>query len=87
MLNGATKDADALTEFRLYLKDEWSTLDQRKIGFARNSPALEYNVQPEGFTEDWGAFQLDKAKFKEAFNGNFIDLGTFQLELPSLRAV
>jgi len=42
------------------------------------SLAIAFNVGPDGFTEDWGAFELDGPKFKDAFKGNFIDLGAFR---------
>ena len=38
---------------------------------------MTFNVGPEGFTEDWGAFELDSRKFNGAFKSNFIDLGMF----------
>jgi hypothetical protein len=36
-----------------------------------------FNVGPEGFIKDWGAFEFDSPKFKDAFRGNFINLGAF----------
>jgi hypothetical protein len=64
------------------IKKEWGSPKQRVIGHIRSSPALAFNVGPEGFTEDWGAFELDGSRFKDAFRGNFIDLGTFRFSLP-----
>ncbi|KAH8119367.1 hypothetical protein DFH11DRAFT_1686263 [Phellopilus nigrolimitatus] len=39
-------------------------------------PAVAFNVGTEGFTEDWGAFEIDGPKFAKAFKGNVLDLGT-----------
>ncbi|KAH9933544.1 hypothetical protein B0H21DRAFT_825804 [Amylocystis lapponica] len=48
---------------------------QHVIGHIRSSPAVAFNVGPEGFTEDWGAFEIDGPKFAKAFKGNVLDLG------------
>lgn len=40
-------------------------------------PAVAF-VSLESFTEDWSSFELDGPKFKDAFKGNFIDLGAFR---------
>ena len=70
-----------LEEFYSTVKTEWGQPKQRIIGHIRSSPAISYNAGPGGFTEDWGAFELDGPKFKDAFRGNFIDLGAFQFIL------
>ncbi|KAJ7925974.1 hypothetical protein B0H13DRAFT_2654136 [Mycena leptocephala] len=71
--NEAIKD---LEKFYEKVKKEWGKPSQRTIGYIRSSPAIAFNVGPEGFADDWGAFELDGLKFKDAFKGNFIDLGT-----------
>jgi hypothetical protein len=48
---------------------------------AGSSPAIAFNVDRDGFTEDWGAFGLDGPNFKDVFKGNFIDLGAFRFIL------
>ena len=64
---------------KLYDKvKEWGKPSQRIIGYIRSSPAIAFNVGPDGFTGDWGTFELDGPKFKDAFKGNFIDLGAFR---------
>ena len=71
-----------LEELYSTVKTEWGSPKQRIIGHIRSSPALAFNVGAEGFTEDWGAFELDGSKFKDAFKGNSMDLGTFRFFLP-----
>ncbi|KAI0027327.1 hypothetical protein K488DRAFT_61930, partial [Vararia minispora EC-137] len=60
------------------VKMEWGKACQRTIGYIRSSPAIAFDVGPEGFIEDWGTLELDGPKFKDAFKGNFVDLGAFQ---------
>ncbi|KAI9093799.1 hypothetical protein DFS34DRAFT_259381 [Phlyctochytrium arcticum] len=55
---------------------EWGQPNHRIIGHVRFSPALTFNVGLQGFTEDWGAFELAGSKFEDAFKGNFINLDT-----------
>ncbi|GBE77290.1 hypothetical protein SCP_0101630 [Sparassis crispa] len=76
LLDEANEAIEDLEKFYEKVKKEWGKPNQRTIGYIRSSPAIAFNVGPEGFTEDWGAFELDGPKFKEAFKGNFIDLGT-----------
>ena len=78
LLDEVNEAIEDLEEFYKKIKKEWGAPSQRTIGWIRSSPAIAFNVGPEGFTEDWGAFELDSGKFKEAFNGNFIDLGAFR---------
>jgi hypothetical protein len=73
LLDKANKAIEDLEKF--YEKVKWGKPDQRTIGYIRSSPAIAFNVGLEGFTEDWGAFELDSHKFNGAFKGNFIDLG------------
>ena len=78
MLDDANEAIEDLEKFYEKVKKEWGKPSQRTIGYIRSSPAIAFNVGPEGFTEDWGAFELDGPKFKDAFKGNFIDLGVFR---------
>ena len=82
LLQKMHKAIEDLEKFYDKVKREWDPPKQRIIGHIRSSPALTFNVGPEGFTEDWGAFELDGSKFKDAFKGNFINLGTFRFSLP-----
>ncbi|KAG8729944.1 hypothetical protein FRC10_003284 [Ceratobasidium sp. 414] len=79
LLDDANEAIEDLEKFYEKVKREWGRPEQRTIGYIRSSPAIAFNVVPGGFTEDWGAFELDGSKFKDAFKGNFIDLGT---EIP-----
>ncbi|KZT19676.1 hypothetical protein NEOLEDRAFT_1232745, partial [Neolentinus lepideus HHB14362 ss-1] len=67
---------ETLEKFYAEAKKDWGAPRQRTIGHIRSSPAVAFNVSPEGFTEDWGAFELDGPKFAKAFKGNVLDLGT-----------
>jgi hypothetical protein len=75
LLGDANETIEDLEKFYEKVKKEWGQPKQRIIGYIRASPATTFNVGPESFTEDWGAFELDGPKFKDAFKGNFIDLG------------
>ncbi|KAI0311475.1 hypothetical protein OF83DRAFT_1068738 [Amylostereum chailletii] len=79
LLDDAIDAIEDLEKFCEKVQEEWGKPSQRTIGHIRSSPAIAFNVGPEGFTEDWGAFELDGSKFKDAFKGNFVDLGT---EIP-----
>ncbi|KAF8839846.1 hypothetical protein BDN67DRAFT_990623 [Paxillus ammoniavirescens] len=76
-LDDANED---LERFYYKVKKEWGRPIERTVGYIRSSPAVAFNVGPERCTEDWGAFELDGPKFKDAFKGNSIDLGT---DIPS----
>ncbi|KAF8158037.1 hypothetical protein B0H34DRAFT_749405 [Crassisporium funariophilum] len=69
-----------LDKFYDTVKSEWGPPEQRTIGHIRSSPAVTLNASPGGFTEDWGAFELEGSKFKNAFKGNFLDLGTIWIQ-------
>jgi hypothetical protein len=77
-LDDTNEAIEDLEKFYEKVKKEWGQPKQRTIGYIRSSPAIAFNVGPGGFTEDWGAFELDGPKFKDAFKGNFIDLGVFR---------
>ncbi|KAF9000052.1 hypothetical protein BDZ89DRAFT_1027699 [Hymenopellis radicata] len=76
--NAAIED---LEKFYDKVKKDWSKPDCRTIGHIRLSPAIAVGV--EGFTEDWGAFELDTSKFKDAFQGNAIHLRSEKLSSSS----
>ena len=56
---------------------DWADSGSRNIGTIHYSPAIACNVNPEGFTEDWGTFVLDEDRWKAQFKGNVLDLGAF----------
>ncbi|KAI0920100.1 hypothetical protein AcV7_006093 [Taiwanofungus camphoratus] len=68
---------EKLEEFYAQVDQNWSAPGQRVIGHIRCSPAI--SVGDGGYTEDWGAFEIDVTKFAKAYKGNVMDLGT---EIP-----
>ncbi|KAF9503583.1 hypothetical protein BS47DRAFT_788573, partial [Hydnum rufescens UP504] len=55
---------------------DWKTLNNHVLGCVLYSPAISLGVGEDRFTEDWGIFQVDRAKLGEGFQGNKLDLGT-----------
>ncbi|KAI0760742.1 hypothetical protein C8Q74DRAFT_251673 [Fomes fomentarius] len=80
LLDDANEAIEDLEKFYTTVKRDWSKPEQRTIGHIRYSSALTLGAATGGFTADWGAFELDRSQFKDAFRGNFMDLGT---EIPS----
>jgi hypothetical protein len=77
-LEEANEAIEDLEEFYGRVENDWGRPEQRIIGHTRNTPAVSFNVGRSVFTEDWGAFELDDSKFKDAFRGNFIDFGALR---------
>ena len=65
--------------FRNDVTKKWSQPSQRILGHIVHSPPITRDTGAEGFTEDYALVELDSSKFKDAFRGNVIDLGTFDL--------
>ncbi|KAH9925767.1 uncharacterized protein B0H18DRAFT_1169292 [Fomitopsis serialis] len=82
-LEDANKAIEDLEKFYETVKEDWGQASQRIIGHIRSSPAVSFNVGPKGFTEDWRAIELDGPKFRDAFKGNFIDLGRLVQQIQS----
>ena len=66
----------------------WSVARSGQQGLEKNSttavlrfPAVSLCIDEHRFTEDWGIFQVDRAKLGDGFRGNKLDLGVF---LPSI---
>jgi hypothetical protein len=76
-VDARNKQIEDLKKFHTKVTNEWGSPEHRTIGHIRSSPAIAFNVGPEGFTEDWGAIELDGPKFRRAFKGNALDLGVF----------
>ncbi|KAF8917213.1 hypothetical protein CPB85DRAFT_216627 [Mucidula mucida] len=68
-----------LEKFYEKVQEEWSEPGCRIIGHIRFSPAV--TVDDGGFAEDWSALELDNSKFKDAFQGNVLDIRTDRLSL------
>ncbi|TFY58479.1 hypothetical protein EVG20_g8136 [Dentipellis fragilis] len=66
-----------LEEFYAEVKRDWSDIGDRDIGHVRFTKAITVDVAGgTRYTEDWGAFEVDEAKFRPQFEGTFVDLGT-----------
>lgn len=76
-LGKAEKATEALAAFLDQAKKDWRRLDKRVLGHIIRSPAIQLGVGEERFTEDWGIFQIDRAKLGDGFQGNKIDLGIY----------
>jgi hypothetical protein len=74
------KHRQAVVELETFYKDvktQWSDIVHRNIGHVHYSPPISVDVEGKRYTEDWGTFVLDEAKFKAHFKGNVVDLGLF----------
>lgn len=78
-LDNAEKAISALVVFLDQAKQNWRKLDNRVLGHILRSPAIRLGVGEHRFTEDWGVFQVERAKLGDGFQGNKIDLGAFRL--------
>ncbi|KAF8639613.1 hypothetical protein AX16_010260 [Volvariella volvacea WC 439] len=76
LLAGAMEAMDRLEGFRVEVEREWSNHKSRVLGPVLRSPPIALGVGEHRFTEDWGIFEVDRAKLGEGFQGNRIDLGT-----------
>ena len=56
---------------------QWIDIEFRNIGHVHYSPPISTDIEGEQYTEDWGTFNLEEAKFKAQFKGNVVDLGAF----------
>jgi hypothetical protein len=66
-----------LEKFYDDVKTQWIDIELRNIGHVHYSPPIYVDVEGEQYTEDWGTFDLEEAKFKAQFKGNVVDLGAF----------
>lgn len=66
---------DALQAFYKDIKEQWGDTRHHTIGHIHYSPPISVDVVGERYTEDWGSFELEKARFEAHFKGNVIDLG------------
>jgi len=73
-----------LEKFYTDVTKDWGDSERRNIGTIHYSPAIAFNVKPEGFTEDWGTFVLHEDRWKAQFRGNVLDLGTFLIHLSHI---
>jgi hypothetical protein len=76
-LDDANEAIEELGQFHARVEREWGQAKHRVIGHVLRSPAIGFDVGPEGFTEDYAVFELERSKFEKGFRGNVIDLGAF----------
>ncbi|KAI1787375.1 hypothetical protein LXA43DRAFT_1098305 [Ganoderma leucocontextum] len=76
LLDKAEKAIEALGVLLDQVNKGWKKLDNRVLGQILRSPAIALGVGEHRFTEDWGIFQVNRAKLGDGFQGNKMDLGT-----------
>ncbi|KAH9081743.1 hypothetical protein EDB83DRAFT_2334483 [Lactarius deliciosus] len=69
------KDIRELEAFHKEIQGQWSDITSRNIGHVHWAPEISVDVQGYKYTKDIGTFELDRAKFRENFQGNVVDLG------------
>ncbi|KAK0207441.1 hypothetical protein IW262DRAFT_1450873 [Armillaria fumosa] len=75
LLDKAEKAMEALGALLDQIDKDWKKLDNRVLGPILRSPAIRLGVGEQHFTEDWGIFQVNRAKLGDGFQGNKMDLG------------
>jgi hypothetical protein len=71
---------EAMEVLQMFLEDvnrDWKSINNRVLGPVLHCPPINLGVGDERFTEDWGVFQVDRAKLGPGFQGNVMDLGAF----------
>ncbi|KAI0029419.1 hypothetical protein K488DRAFT_72980 [Vararia minispora EC-137] len=76
LLDKAETAVEALAALLKQVNADWKKIDDRVLGHILRSPAIALGVGEHRFTEDWGIFQVDRAKLGDGFQGNKLDLGT-----------
>ena len=77
LLDKAEKVMEALGMFLDQVNKDWKKLNNRVLGHILRSPAITLGVGEYRFTEDWGIFQVNRAKLGNGFQGNKMDFGAF----------
>ncbi|KAL4251294.1 hypothetical protein ABKN59_006725 [Abortiporus biennis] len=76
LVETATKEIKKVKELHAEVTENYSTLDQRTIGFVLHSEKIEVSAAPCGFTRDWALIELYKNKIDWAtFRGNKVWVG------------
>ncbi|KAH7882030.1 hypothetical protein F5I97DRAFT_1832632 [Phlebopus sp. FC_14] len=88
----ATREIQRVKELHSEVIENYTTLDQRTIGFVLHSEKIEVSVEPYKFTKDWALIELYKDKIDwTTFKGNKLWVGTsFSMSLspsPSLSSL
>ncbi|KAK0491980.1 hypothetical protein EDD18DRAFT_1311037 [Armillaria luteobubalina] len=76
LLDKADKAMEALGALLDQIDKDWKKPNNRVLGTILRSPAIRLGVGEQHFTEDWGVFQVNRAKLGDGFQGNKMDLGT-----------
>ena len=76
LLDKAEKVMEALGMFLDQVNKDRKKLN-RVLGHILRSPATTLGVGEYRFTEDWGIFQVNRAKLGNGFQGNKMDFGAF----------
>jgi hypothetical protein len=79
LLERTQKAIEALEVLLDQVNRDWKNIDNRILGHIVCSPAITLGVGEHRFTEDWGVFQIDRARLGNDFQGNKLDLGMFSL--------
>ena len=77
LLDKAESAMEALGVLLNRVNKDWKKLDNRVLGHVLCSPAIGLGIGEHHFTEDWGIFQVDRAKLRDGFQGNKLDPGAF----------
>ena len=77
LLDKPEKAMEALGMFLDQVNKDWKKLNNRVLGHILRSPAITLGVGEYCFTEDWGIFQVNRAKLGNGFQGNKMDFGAF----------
>ena len=77
LVDKAGKAKVALEAFLDRVNKDWKNPKNRVLGHILRSPAIGLGVGEQRFTQDWGIFQIDRAKLGDGFRGNKMDLGAF----------
>jgi len=73
------QEEEAMEQLGVFLDQvnkDWRKLDNRIFGHILRSPPITLGVGERRFTEDWGLFQVNRAKLGDGFWGNTMDVGS-----------
>ena len=77
LLDKAENVMEALGALLDWVNKDWKKLDNHVFGHVLRSLPIIFGIGERRFTEDWGNFQVDRAKLSDGFRGNKLDLGAF----------
>ncbi|KAI9439642.1 hypothetical protein H4582DRAFT_2119419 [Lactarius indigo] len=74
LVDKAEKAMEALAALIDQVNKDWKKLDNCVLAHILRSPAISLGVGEQRFTEDWGVFQIHRAKLGDGFQGSKLDL-------------